>query len=318
MERQDITIQASSLMVILCFIWALAQVVLKYTAADMAATLQIAFRSLGAALLTWCFVRWRGLSLFTMNGAWKPGLWVGVLFATEFFFVGEALRYTTASHVSIFLYTAPIFAALGLHFLSLDERLQSIQWFGVGLAFVGIIISFLGREDTTQIANSPNMLLGDGLALIAGFLWGATTIVVRGTRLKEAPATETLFYQLVGAFVLLALGAVATGQTTVNWSPSLILSLVFQTVLVSFVGFLTWFWLLRKFLASRLGVLSFMTPLFGVILGVLLLNEPIERSFVIGALCVLSGIVLVSGYDWFFKKSSLILTADADLNKRDS
>ncbi|HJH24723.1 MAG TPA: DMT family transporter [Paenalcaligenes hominis] len=317
-QRQRLTPQATSLMVLLCFVWALAQVGLKYTAHDMAATLQIAVRSIGGAVLTWGFVRWRGQRLFTMAGAWRPGVVVGALFAGEFFFVGEALRYTSASHVSIFLYTAPIFAALGLHFFTPDERLQPLQWLGVLLAFVGVTISFLGRDTLTMSGASLHGLLGDGLALLGGLFWGATTVVVRGTRLKNAPATETLFYQLLGAFVILLSGAYLTGQTGVNWSWSLIGNLIFQTIAVSFASLLVWFWLLRHYLASRLGVLSFMTPLFGVLLGVLLLNEHIERSFMVGAVCVVLGIILVNGHDWFFKSTKLNLTVSVNTDNQES
>jgi drug/metabolite transporter (DMT)-like permease len=51
-------------------------------------------------------------------------------------------------------------------------------------------------------------------------------------------------------------------------------------------------------LASRLGVFSFLTPLFGILLGAWLLSEPIEASFLMGAVPVLIGIVLVSGGAW--------------------
>lgn len=302
-QRQDISLQATGLMTLICLTWALGQVVLKYTAADMAPTLQIALRSAGGAALTWAFVYWRGRPLFTLAGAWKPGLLVGALFAGEFFFVGEALRYTTASHVSLFLYTAPIFAALGLHVFLPEERLRPVQWLGVLLAFVGVAISFLARDHTMNTETSPNMVLGDALAVLAGVLWGATTVVVRGSRLKHAPATETLFYQLVGAFVILLLGAALTNQLTVHWTGALALGLAFQIIILSFVSLLIWFWLLRKFLASRLGVLSFMTPLFGVVLGVVVLNEPMESGFIVGAACVVAGLVLVSGYDWFFRQT---------------
>ncbi len=303
-QRQDIGLQATGLMALICLIWALGQVVLKYTAADMAPTLQIAVRSAGAALLTWAFVRWRGRQLFTLVGAWKPGLLVGALFAGEFFFVGEALRYTTASHVSIFLYTAPIFAALGLHVVLPEERLRPVQWVGVLLAFTGVAISFLARDSNMNTESSPNIVLGDALSVVAGALWGATTVVVRGSRLKNAPVTETLFYQLIGAFVLLLLAAGLTQQLEVSWSWTLTLGLLFQIIVLSFASLMVWFWLLRRFLASRLGVLSFMTPLFGVILGVLLLNEPIESSFMLGAICVVIGLVLVSGYDWLFRSKT--------------
>ena len=53
--------------------------------------------------------------------------------------------------------------------------------------------------------------------------------------------------------------------------------------------------LLRRYLASRLSILSFMTPLFGVSFGVLILDEPLDAGFVIGAAMVLAGITLVNG-----------------------
>jgi drug/metabolite transporter (DMT)-like permease len=61
---------------------------------------------------------------------------------------------------------------------------------------------------------------------------------------------------------------------------------------MSFASFLVWFWLLRKYLATRLGVFSFMTPLFGILFGARLLSEALEPSFLLG-------IVLVSGGGWF-------------------
>jgi drug/metabolite transporter (DMT)-like permease len=103
---------------------------------------------------------------------------------------------------------------------------------------------------------------------------------------------------LVGAFVLLLLAAIGLGQTDFHQTRLAWGSLLFQSFVVSFASFLVWFWLLRNYLASRLGVFSFMTPLFGIAFGVWLLHEPIEPSFVVGALLVISGIVLVSGYGW--------------------
>ena len=75
-------------------------------------------------------------------------------------------------------------------------------------------------------------------------------------------------------------------------------SVVYQGLVISFISYLTWFWLLKKYLASRLGVLSFLTPLFGVAFGILILDEPVTLPFLSGALLVLTGIVMVSGYGW--------------------
>lgn len=286
------------LMLLLCIIWGLQQVVLKAAATDIAPILQIALRSGIAALLVGLLMFFRGERMALNDGTWRPGLAVGFLFALEYLFVGEGLRYTSASHVVVFLYTAPVFAALGLHWKLPVERLQLFQWVGILLAFAGIVIAFFCRSQQPLSGPSSNMLWGDFLSLLAAMSWGATTVVIRCSVLARTTATQTLLYQLVGAFILLMLAAVVLGQTGFHSTRLAWGSLLFQTLVVSFASFLVWFWLLRNYLASRLGVFSFMTPFFGIAFGVWLLNEPLEPSFLAGAVLVIAGIVLVSGYGW--------------------
>ncbi|HBX56080.1 DMT family transporter [Pseudomonas sp. UBA2684] len=296
--RMAIDGRASGLMLVLCAIWGLQQVAIKAAAIDMTPILQIAVRSSIAALLVGLLMLARGERMALSDGTWRPGLLVGLLFALEFLLVGEGLRHTSASHMVIFLYTAPIFAALGLHWRLPTERLKPVQWLGIAIAFAGIVTAFSGRAAEPASGDASAALFGDFLGVLGGIAWGATTVVVRCSRLAQAPATQTLLYQLLGAFVLLLLAAMVLGQTDVRLTPLLWSSLLFQVLLVSFISFLAWFWLLRHYLASRLGVLSFMTPLFGIVFGVWLLDEPLEANFVAGALLVLGGILLVSGYEW--------------------
>ncbi|WP_137896548.1 DMT family transporter [Ramlibacter sp. 2FC] len=296
-NRQALDAKAIGLMLMLCLIWALQQIVLKATAADISPVLQIALRSgVGAALVGLLMWR-RGERLALADGPWRPGLAAGALFALEFLLVGEGLRHTSAAHMVVFLYTAPIFAALGLQWKLPAERLAPLQWLGILLAFAGIAIAFLLREQGTG-EDWARILRGDFLGLLGGVAWGATTVVIRTTRLSGLPASQTLLYQLVGAFVLMLPAAWLMGHTTFHPTPAVWASLAFQSVIVSFMSFLVWFWLMRHYLASRLGVFSFMTPLFGVLLGAWLLREPIEPSFISGALLVLAGVVLVSGHGW--------------------
>ncbi|WP_199196895.1 DMT family transporter [Achromobacter sp. MYb9] len=279
-------------MLALCVCWGFQQIAIKLVASDIAPIMQIGLRSTFAALVL-AVVVWRaeGRRAFR-DGTALPGLVVGLLFAGEFLFVAQGLLYTTASHMSVFLYTAPIFAALGLHWLLPEERMQPLQWLGVAIAFGGIAMAFLGKPAQ---AGAANMLLGDAMGLAAGLLWGATTVAIRKTSLSEAAPSKTLFYQMgVAAAVLLAYAA-ATGQDAIRYTQAAVLSVAFQSVVVALSSYLAWFWLLRRYLASRLSILSFMTPLFGVSFGVLILDEPLDPGFVIGAALVLAGITLVSG-----------------------
>lgn len=287
---------ALQLMLGLCLIWGSQQVMIKWAAADIAPVMQAAFRSGIAALLVGLLICWRG-GWGQVGSTWRAGLLAGALFGLEFMFIAEGLKLTSAAHMSVFLYTAPIFTALGLHFMLPSERLRLLQWLGILMSFAGIALAFAGGVQLDQI--DGRTLLGDAFGVLAGLAWGATTVVVRGSRLSEAPATLTLFYQLMVGFVGLLMIALLTGQIgMVTLTPLAMGSVLFQGVVVSFVSYLTWFWLLRKYLASNLAVFSFITPLFGVTFGVLLLGEPLSVNFVLGALMVLAGVVLVSAEPW--------------------
>ena len=286
-------------MTVLCLIWGVQQVAIKGVAAEISPVLQIAIRSGLAALMVWVVMVCRNEPLRQSRPYMLAGCMVGVLFALEFLFVAEGLRFTSASHMAVFLYTAPAFAAVGLQFFHPDERLAPAQWAGISVAFTGIAVAFLSGSTGGDMVR---MLTGDAMGLMAGLSWGATTVVVRCTALSQASATHTLFYQLSGACILLSVYALFSGQYSFRPGITAGLSLIFQTVIVGFASYLTWFSLMKTYLASQLGVLSFMTPVFGVIAGMLFLDEQPQPGFIWGTLLILSGIVIVSGWPWFITK----------------
>lgn len=296
---------ALQIMLGLCLIWGMQQVMIKWAAADIVPVMQAAGRSGIAAVLVGLLICWRG-GWEHVSSTWRGGLLAGALFGLEFLFIAEGLQLTSAAHMSVFLYTAPMFTALGLHWLLPSERLRPLQWLGIALAFGGIAVAFAGGVSLEHL--DGRMLLGDAFGVLAGMAWGATTVVVRGSRLSEAPATLTLFYQLLVGFVGLLLIAAVSGQIgQVRFTPISVGSLLFQGLVVSFFSYLTWFWLLRRYLASNLAVFSFVTPLFGVTFGVLLLGEPLSLNFILGAVCVLLGVTMVSAEQWVRRRLRSLL-----------
>lgn len=304
-SRKDVNGLAVMLVTLTSLIWGLQQVFLKAVSTDMSPVLQIALRSGLGALLLILVMLYRKDPLFSKN-TWKPGMLAGILFALEFFLVGEGLRHTTASHMIVFLYSAPIFAALILHFKVASERLRAIQWMGIITAFAGIAVAFLWRDADVKLAAAANMPWGDFLGLLAAIAWALTTVVIRSSSLAGAPATQTLLYQLVICFIVVFFAAVITGQTEYTLTAALIGNLAFQAIVVSFASLLLWFWLLRQYSASQLGVFTFMTPLFGVLLSVWLLDEPLEQGFISGAIMVIAGIFMVSGHARIQKKIAAV------------
>ncbi|RZI44619.1 DMT family transporter [Herbaspirillum sp. HC18] len=292
--RKPLDTLAVATMLVLCVLWGLQQVAVKLAAPNMSPVLQIGLRSAVAALMVVALVLLRGERLSLRGGTFLPGIGAGALFALEFLSVAIGLQYTTASHMSVFLYTAPIFTVLGLHWFIPGERLGAMQWVGALAAFAGIAVAFSnGFGD--QSRDLGTMLLGDALGVLGGVFWAATTVLIRRTALSEAPPATTLFYQLGTCGVILVAIGLALGQaSSITMTPVVWGSLFFQAVIVAFASYLVWFWMLRHYLASRLSVFSFLTPMFGVGFGVLLLHDPLDPRFIAGTVLVMLGVVMVN------------------------
>ena len=289
-ERKPIDGVATGVMLALTALWGFQQVTVKWIAADVSLVMQAGLRSIIATALLLAWAQLRGLALFRADGTARAGIVAGLLFAGEFVFIYAGLAHTNASRMSVFIYLAPPLTALGLHFFVRSERLTLRQWAGVMLAFAGIVVAF-----AEGFRSATATWVGDLCGVIAAFLWAATTVVIRATSLARATATKTLFYQLGVSAVVLPVASVLLGEKGISaLTPLALASLAYQGAIVAFASYLAWFWLLTRYLAAPLSVLSFLTPMFGMAAGAVLLSEPISAAFAGAALAVAAGIVLVN------------------------
>lgn len=289
-ERKALDANAYALMLLLTALWGFQQVTIKWIAAEVSFVMQAAIRSIAATLLLLAWARVRGIPLFNRDGTLAAGIGAGLLFAGEFVFIYAGLAHTNASRMSVFIYLTPALTALGLHFLVRGERLCALQWTGVLLAFGGLFVAF-----AESFFSGQGTWLGDLCGVIAAVLWASTTVLIRATRLGQATATKTLFYQLAVSALVLPVASILMGERgIVSLSALAIASLAYQGAIVAFASYLAWFWLLTRYLAGRLSVLSFLTPMFGVLCGVVFLREPLSGYFAAAALLVGAGIVLVN------------------------
>ena len=284
---------AVAMLVFCCFLWGLNQVAAKVAMPEIPALWQAAVRSCGGALLVWLWTRVRGIPIFTTDATLRGGLLAGALFGAEFLCIFIGLQYTTASRMVVFIYISPFVVALGMPFIARNERLSRAQMIGLLIAFAGVAWAF--EEGFNAPAAGPHQLLGDALGVLAGVLWGATTLAIRGTRLAAASAEKTLLYQLAVSGVILTIAALASGGrvptslSLIAWS-----SIGFQIVIVTALSYLLWFWLIGRYPATKLASFTLLTPVFGLLLGALLLGEAITTRLVIALVAVASGIVLVN------------------------
>ena len=277
--------------VVLCLSWGFNQVAIKFALHDIPPFIQSAARSGVAALCVAAYAQARGIALFKRDGTLWAGVAAGVLFAIEFVLVYRGLVWTTATRGVLFLYAAPFFVVVGSRLFIPGDRFYPLQWFGLALSFVGIVVAF----GLPTPAADPHQLLGDLMLLGGGIAWAATTLVIKASPLSRISAEKTALYQLVVSAPLLAICALALGERITTMPSAVALaSFAYQALWVVSVSFVIWFALIIRYSANRLSAFTFLTPLFGVAAGHLVLNEPLTPAFALAVALVAVGLVLVN------------------------
>jgi drug/metabolite transporter (DMT)-like permease len=284
---------AVSIVIVCCAFWGFQQILIKSTIGEIPPLWQATLRFAIATASLWIWCRARGIALFGRDGTLRAGLLAGALFAAELACIYLGMRDTTASRLTVFLYCSPFVVALLLPRLVPSERLRGAQWIGLVIAFAAVALAF--AEGFFSHTAGPRQLRGDALALLAGVLWGLTTLVIRSSKLATCSAEKTLFYQIAVTTAVVPLVSIALGETwSLSYSAMAWGSLALQSVVGAFASYLAWMWLLRHYPVTQLSSFTFLTPVFALVFGVVLLSEPLTVQLVLALCGVAIGIVLVN------------------------
>jgi len=292
-RKQHLDALAISLLLVCCLFWGFQQILIKITVTEVPPLWQASIRFAGATVLLWIWCVMRGVKLFSHDGTLRAGLLAGALFTAEFACIYLGLRDTTASRLTVFLYTSPFVVALLLPRFVTAERLRLVQWAGLLIAFGGVAVAF--AEGFVPGHGGPRQLRGDAMALAAGTFWGLTTLVIRASALARTSAEKTLFYQVaVTALVAPVISLLLGEPWSFSYSPRAWYSIAVQTAIGAFASYLAWMWLLRHYPATQVSSFTFLAPVFTLVLGVLLLDEPLTLQLMLALGGVAIGIVLVN------------------------
>jgi drug/metabolite transporter (DMT)-like permease len=289
--RERLDLPAVAALLLCCALWGLNQVAIKAALPEVPALIQLSIRTVLACALLLGWMQWRGVGWKLRDGTLWPGLLAGVLFAVEFGCMFVGLQYTTAARSVVFINTSPFIVALMLAWLLPAERLRPSQAAGLVIAFAGVAFAF--SEPAPQAGRWP--WLGDTLIIAAAVLWGLTTVTIRLSTLRSAPAEKTLAYQLLVAALLSPLAAWLQGSPwPATWSSLALTSLFYQAVIVTFASYLLWFWLLTRYPATKVQAFVFLTPVFGTAWAAGLLGEPLGVELLVALVAIGAGLVLLN------------------------
>ena len=216
----------------------------------------------------------------------------GIIFALEFLFLFLALDFTTVSRNSIIYYSMPLWLTILLLFTKNNEKISFLKFLGLILAFIGVVLSVTNFK-INLILNSPN-LIGDILAFLAALFWALLIIIAKNSSFSKVSPEMQLLWMVMVSGPILTIFSLFIEDPIRNFQLIHIWGIIFQSIIVVAGGFLFWLWLLSKYPASGVASFSFLTPIFTIFFGWLILGEVMTFDFIIAAFLVISGLILIN------------------------
>ena len=295
-ELQPITFSAAALALLCAALWGGTAVAIRFTQDDVPPIGTAALRfSLGTLFMYgWC--RYEGVTLGVNPGQWKPIAVVGLMLFAQIGLFHWGLTRTNSAHGSVMIGCNPVFVAVMAHFALRGDPLSRVKLVGLLVAAAGMTTVILGSASNTNAdaPTDPATVLGD-LVILTSCLMLATKMVYTKHALSVIEPGKLLFWSnACGTLLFFAYSLAFEGMDTYQFSTVAFMALLYQGLIVAGFCFAAWTALLRRHRASQLAVFGFAQPLFGIVFGSLLRNDPVGILLVVGACAVAIGIFLVT------------------------
>lgn len=222
----------------------------------------------------WLMIFVTGMLAFALN--------YGLLFWGE--------QYTSSGLAAVLQAIIPAFGLLIAHHYLPGERITPAKMTGVVWGIAGVALIF-----SDQIRVEGPMALAGGAAIVVGACGVAySNVLVKARGLKIDPAVLAAGQMVCGLVPLLAGGALFEGSPLkFHWTAQAVLALCYLALVGSSVAFLLYYWLVRHMDVTKTMLISLVTPVIAVALGMITLGERLTWRVAAGSACIIAGIGLV-------------------------
>jgi drug/metabolite transporter (DMT)-like permease len=237
--------------------------------------------ALGAAVVL--PLAWRRGALRGLGGRWRAVVaYTACEVAVPFWLIAAGEQRIASSLTAILIASMPLMVALLSVRLSPDDKPTGLRLVGLVIGFGGVV-ALLGVD----VAGRPGELLGAVLVLVATLGYATAPIIVN-RRLADLDPLGPIAASLALATLLLVPAVLVTPPDRVP-SGDAVWALVVLGVVCTALGLVLFFRLIVEAGPSRASVITYVNPLVAVVLGVLVLDERVGPSSVVGLLAILGG-----------------------------
>jgi len=275
---------------LLCGIWGSTWLFIKLGLADLPPLTFAGIRFVIACTIIFLLIRVRGISLPRDRRDWLLLVVTGVLsFSLNYGLIFWAEQHISSGLAALLQATTPAFGLVIAHLHLPSERMTWPKIIGVVLGVCGVGVVF---SNQLSIAGGRALAGCVGVVLSSVFV-AYSNVLVKAHGRKLEPAILAAGQMFFGLIPLLLIGIPLEGNPLhYRWTSMAVVSLFYLAIVGSVIAFLLYYWLVHHMDVTKTMMISLVTPVVAVLLGMVVLREKLDWRTIAGGAMIMSGIAL--------------------------
>jgi drug/metabolite transporter (DMT)-like permease len=286
-QHQSLSALASLSAILLCSLFGANAVALKIALTGLGVFTAAGIRFSIACIIIYLWARFSNQPIGLKKERVHQLLILTLLFVAQISLFYSGLSRTYASRAALIVNMVPFFVLLISHWFTPQDAITRKKLIGIIMGFAGVVFVFLEKKGITS-----EFQIGDMIVLTATLLWACNGVYTKKIITLFSPF-QIVFYPSLFSLPLLFMGAYLFDTPMISFiNCRIILALLYQSLITGSFGFVIWTMLLQKYGAVSLHTFIFIMPVVGVLLGGLVLAEPITKNILLALILIGSGIFI--------------------------
>ncbi|MBU0697915.1 MAG: DMT family transporter [Proteobacteria bacterium] len=295
-SNQDLSFPAAVFTLCLCTLFGANAVAIKISLSGLGVFTTAGLRFGIASVTIFLWARITGRTFHIQKEQIYQLLILSIVFTVQLSLFYLGLSKSNASRGTLLLNLQPFFTLFLAHFFIPGDRITVRKTLGIFMGFAGVAFVFLERKGVTA-----DLYVGDLMILTATLLWSCSAVYTKKIIHSYLPFHIVLYPMILAVPFFFLEGFLWDGAMIFHMDARILGALLYQSLITASFGFVAWISLLRKYGAVSLHSFIFIMPIAGVLLGGLILEEPITPKILIALLLIVSGILVIH-----FKQKKII------------
>ena len=286
-ENKDLTLAAGLSTALLCILFGANAVAIKISLSGLGVftTAGLRFIMAAAAISVWALATGRPLSI--RKERIGPILVITLIFTAQLSLYYLGLSHSNASRATLLVNLQPFVVLFLVHFFIPGDRITLRKTLGILMGFAGVVFVFMEKK-----GGAGDFQIGDWMVLAATFLWGINAVYTKRAIQHFRAFHLVLYPMMFSAPIFIFEGILWDGAMIFDLNLKVLSALLYQGLVTASFGFVAWTTLLKKYGAVSLHSFIFLMPISGVLLGGLVLKEPITYKIIVALVLIVSGILV--------------------------